>query len=107
MDGTGKHAFCIMEEDEFGLPLPPIVLGEKITQVESAITDELAEKVNSLVLLKLSGEYLHQDKRKEVQLSLVNDVKNIVLKECNNNPADGVYKKYLEATKSAITILNS
>jgi hypothetical protein len=107
MDGTGKHAFCILEEDELGLPLPPIVLSEKITLVESVLTEEIADKVNSVVRLKLSGEYLHQDKRKEIQQLLVNDLKNVVLKECNNNPADQVYNKFLTATRSAIAILNN
>ena len=107
MDGTGKHAFCILEEDELGIPLSTIVLGDRITMIESKLTEEIAEKVDSFVRLKLLGEYLHQDKRKEIQNSIVSDLKNIVLKECNNNPADEVYNKFVNATRSAITTLNN
>lgn len=107
MDGTGKNAFCILEEDELGIPLSTIVLGDKMTMIESKLTDEIAEKVDSAVRIKLLGEYLHQDKRKEIQNSIVSDLKNIILKECNNNPADEVYSKFANATRSAITILNN
>lgn len=107
MDGTGKHAFCIMEEDDLGLPLPPTILGDKITQVESKITEEIAEKVNSVVRIKLMGEYLRQDKRMEIQQLLATNLKDLVLKECNNNPADEIYNKFLNATRTAITLLKN
>jgi regulator of replication initiation timing len=107
MDGTGKKAFLISGQDEFGTPLPPVVLGDRFTQLPAALEEEIAGKIRGEVKTKLSGEYLHQDKRKEVQAQLAELIKTVVLKECNNNLSDPTYARFVNAMREAITILNN
>ncbi len=108
MDGTGKNAYCIMEMDEvMNVPLPPVVLADKLTLITESIDEDVAEKVSKEIQIKLASEYLHQEKRKELQEAISNDIKTVVLKECANNPADAKYMEFLAATREAITILNN
>ena len=109
MDGTGKHAFCIMKEDEFGLPLPPLVLGDKITQiVDSPLLDEdLCAEFKTGVQTQLAGDYLHVSKRAELEAALKKELSSVVLPECKNNPADPTFIKYREAATEAIKILKN
>lgn len=108
MDGTGKNAYCISVMDEvLGVPLPPVVLCDKFTEITESIDQDLADQVGAEVRSKLAGEFLHQSKRKELQEAISNELKSTILKECANNPGDPRYVKFLEATREAINILNN
>ena len=109
MDGTGKKAYCIMKEDEFGLPLPPLVLGDKITQIiDSPLLDEdLCTEFKTGVQTQLAGNYLHVTKRAELEEALKKALSGAVLPECNNNPGDPVFAKYRGAAAEAIKILKN
>ena len=110
MDGTGKKAYCIMKTDEFGLPLPPLVLGEKFTQIIDSMAtlsegENLCGEIRADVQTQLAGDYLHVTKREELKSALVKLTKEVILPECKNNPGDPVFIKFKEGTTEAIKIL--
>jgi len=109
MDGTGKKAFSIMKEDEDGYPLPPVILGDKFTQItDSDVLDaDLCTEIIDSVQAKLADEYLHITKRGELDAALKNVIKTTVLPECKNNPNDPVFVKFREAATEASKILKS
>jgi len=109
MDGTGKKAYCIAKEDEDGYPLPPVILGEKITQFldSTALDEDLCAEIKTIVMAQLADEYLHVTKRGELDVALKNEMKTTVLPECKNNPSDPVFVKFREAATEAGKILKN
>ena len=107
MDGTGKKAFCIAKEDEDGIPLPAIVLGDKYTHIidSGKLDADLCAELKEGVQAKLADDYLHVTKREELEAALTNELKTIILPECKNNPSDPVFTKFREAKKEASQIL--
>lgn len=109
MDGTGKKAFCVMKEDEFGLPLPPLILGDKITQIIDSplLDDDLCAEFKAAVQTHLADDYLHITKRAELEAALKKELTAAILPECKNNPADPIFVKFREAATEAIKILKN
>ena len=109
MDGTGKKAWCIEREDELGLPLPPLVLGEKFSEIigQSALDEELCNETKGSVQTLLENDFLHITKRGELEISIKKLLKETVLPECKNNPGDPTFIKFRAATAEAINILKS
>ena len=109
MDGTGKKAYCIAKLDELGLPMPPLVLGEKFTDIiHSPLLDEdLCNEIKSGVQVHLAGDYLHITKRAELEEVLKKELSGVALPECKNNPADPTFMKFREAAGEAIKILKN
>lgn len=108
MDGTGKKAFCIMKDDELGIPTP-VVLGDKLIDiVESPTIDEdFATELQTNIQKELTGEYLHVTKRGELEEVVKSDLKNIILVECKNSPVDPTFVKFRGAATEAIKILKN
>ena len=109
MDGTGKKAYCIAKVDELGLPMPPLVLGEKfIDVINSPLLDEdLCNEIKTGVQTQLAGDYLHIAKRAELEDALKKELTSVVLPECKSNPADPSFMKFREAAAEAIKILKN
>ena len=109
MDGTGKKAYCISKTDEFGLPMPPVILGDKLTDVVNSplLDDELSFDLRQNVQSKLAGEYLHISKRSELEEAVKKELTAIILPECKNNPGDPLFIKFREAATEVIKILKN
>ena len=109
MDGTGRKAFCIMNEDEDGFPLPPVILGEKITQIiDSDVLDaDWCTEIMDSVQAKLADEYFHITKREELEEALKNLFNNIILPEYKNKTDDPTFIKFWEAGRKALKIIKS
>lgn len=109
MDGTGKKAFCIMKNDELGLPLPPMILGEKFTDIiDSPLLDEdFKSELQGKINMELTGEYLHISKRELLEDNLKKELSGVILTECKNNPGDVTFIKFREAASEAIRILKN
>ena len=109
MDGTGKKAYCIAKEDEDGYPLPPIILGDKYVQIieASSLDKDACDEIKNAVEKKLAEEYLHITKRTELEEALKKEIKEVVLPDCKNNPADPTFVKFREAASEATKILKS
>jgi hypothetical protein len=108
-DGTGKKAWCMTQIDEDGYPLPPLMLGEKVTDIiKSPVVDEdFAAEVKAKINEALQGEYLHVTKRAELEEAVKKVIKTVVLPECKNNPGDPVFVKFRDAAKEAGQILKN
>jgi hypothetical protein len=109
MDGTGKLAYLIEKEDEEGYPLPPVILGEKFIQIieSTALDRDACEEIKDAITAKLADEYLHITKRSELDEMIKKEMKEVILPECKNNPADPTFIKFREAASEATKILKS
>ncbi|MDR0864445.1 MAG: hypothetical protein LBO74_05875, partial [Candidatus Symbiothrix sp.] len=108
-DGTGKKAYCIAQIDEDGYPLPPKVLGEKITDIADspAIDEDFLTELTANIQTALQGDYLHITKRTELEDSIKKIVTATILPECKNNPGDPTFVKFRNAAKDAGSILKN
>jgi hypothetical protein len=109
LDGTGKKAFCMMKTDEDGYALPPLIMGEKVTDLLTAkpIDEAFVEELTSEVRRALADEYLHISKREELIESIRQTINTKALPECKNNPADETYLKFRDAAREASQILKN
>jgi hypothetical protein len=109
LDGTGKKAFCLRKTDEDGFALPPLILGEKVTDLLTAksIDETFVDDLTSEVRRALADEYLHIAKREELIKSILEIINTKVLLECKNNPADKIYLRFKDAAKEANQILKN
>ena len=85
--------------------MPPLFLGEKLTQSVVKIDEDMSSLLKVLVKEKLADEYLHVSKREEVRKALIIDIKDIILPECKGNMSDPTYSKFYQASKEALNIL--
>ncbi|MDR1130288.1 MAG: tubulin-like doman-containing protein [Prevotellaceae bacterium] len=108
-DGTGKKAWCMTQIDEDGYPLPPLALGEKVTDIieSPAVDEDFATEIKSKISVALQGEYLHVTKRAELEDAVKNLINTVVLPECKSNPGDPVFVKFRNAAKEAGQILRN
>ncbi len=107
-DGTGRKYYCRLKVDTYGFPLPPIVFGDKLSELHES---ETAKKADILSLMediqaKMANEYLHITARQTLAKAVV-DVSNTVLGERRNNTSDPVYKIYLDVCRALTIELNS
>lgn len=107
-DGTGRKFYCRLKVDEDGFPLPPIVFGEKLSEIHES---ETLKKADILFLReeiedKMANEYLHITARELLAKSVV-AVANTVLGERKNNTSDPIYKIYLDVCRTLTKELKS
>jgi hypothetical protein len=97
------------QTDDDGYPMPPLILGEKITAIaeSQAIDEDFVAALKSKTEADLQGEYLHVTKRQELEEAIKELVKTVVLSECKNNPGDATFAGFRDAAKEAGRILKN
>ena len=99
---TGKIFKAIGFPDDFGDLGDWLDLGKTVFEAvkKLAANDKDMEKVTKLVEDKLQKDYIHNDKKKELQKGIADIVKTQILPLCGNNDLDPRYVQYkAEAVK--------
>ncbi|MFI3282148.1 MAG: tubulin-like doman-containing protein [Rikenellaceae bacterium] len=105
-DGTGRMAYCIIKEDDLGLPMPPIVISDKLSTMEDSETLKIGDikRIKADIDALMQSEYLHVTKREELAKKVASLAK-MILEECNNNLQSQVYAKYHKIISTIVTDL--
>ena len=102
---TGLTNMALVTKDENGFDNDPVVLGNTLVDSVGRLNSDAVRTISATVQELLDGEqYAHVTKRAELQktiLTLVEEVKA----ERKNNVQDETYRRFLNAGKKAVSIL--
>lgn len=102
---TGEMFKAIEIRDELQIVTDLIDMGRNPVQAvdKLAVNDKNADKLARLVQEKLDCDYLHNDRKKQLQERLASMVNNDLLHIFNNNELDPSYKLYMQ---EAVTLIH-
>ena len=102
---TGADEVLLMTKDTDGFDTDPVVLGSNfVANAESVDLDNLHSIKSFCTGLLASSAYLHQERRADLQRSILAEVEAVKVLR-GGNVQDDAYRRFLDAGKRAVAIL--
>lgn len=99
---TGIKSLALVTKDEYGFDNDPVLLGANIIEAAGKLNAAATRTIRTEVDKLLNGpDYIHIDRRTELQKSILTLVESIKA-ERGNNVQDEVYRKFLDAGRKAV-----
>jgi hypothetical protein len=102
---TGKKAYGINKNDPKGRKVGMLEVGPKMIDILLSYNEEIEKEITTTTKEKLTAEYRHIDKRKEIESGITDVLNLIILKECNNNTKSSIYERFLAASNIAYNLI--
>lgn len=106
-DNTGNKVYGMNKVDKRGRQVGILEIGLNFIDVVTNYSDVAAMEITEIVKQKLSNEFKHIDKRKEIEQGITDCINTIVLKECNGMKKSPIYERFISASDKAYNIIES
>ncbi|GAB3695359.1 tubulin-like doman-containing protein [Spirosoma flavus] len=105
-DERGMKQLALLRKDKYGLDADPVFLGSDLHHAQENMPIKDLAALKQEVEAKLSGEFLHISKRKELQEKVVKEINAFKVKR-GNSITDPVFVAFRNAGTQALDIINS
>ncbi|GAB4027385.1 tubulin-like doman-containing protein [Spirosoma koreense] len=105
-DERGIKQLALLRKDKYGLDADPVFLGGDLHHAQENMPIKDLAALKQEVEAKLSGEFLHISKRKELQEQVIKEINAFKLKR-GNSITDPVFVAFRNAGTQALDIINS